>query len=290
MVVAADKDFLSWVYFLKLYQRGMCDLWKLKIPSLSEVYRVLDTCPRAENLEEIKGKKLLVMGESGYGDHVWFYRYLKELNKISDMTLFCPERIAPLMLGIKTIDIFPQDLREYDCWIWLFDFLFIMNDLGDTGRYLEIPPKKLLSPKPPSITRIGFALGNADTPPDMRYRNIDLEVLNYFMADNIETYNFSDIENYFCENNIYSELKDFTTTCQYIQEMDFMVCADNVNLHLAGALGKKAYALYTDKHEQLWFELPESSTWYDSVIPIMVEVFDTPRTLAEKIRLRENLL
>ena len=290
MTVTSNSEFVSWINYLKVYQRGMCDFWKLNIPSLSTVFETLDKCPRAGSLEDIRGKKLLVMGESGYGDHIWFYRYLIELNKVCDLTLFCPEVVVPLMQGIRCITDFPFNIEDYDCYIWLFDFLHLMDNLGCTGRYLNVPYKELLPRKKDNVVRIGFALGNADTPLDMKDRCVEPSVMNYFMLDNIEVYNFSDINNYFCKNNIFPLLKSFILTCQYIQEMDFMVCSDNVNLHLAGALGKKVYGLFMDKHQPVWFDLPNSSAWYDSIKVIMIHPLDRPRDIAEKIRREESLV
>ena len=48
-----------------------------------------------------------------------------------------------------------------------------------------------------------------------------------------------------------------------------MITSDNCLLHLSGALGKKTIGIFTQKHEPMWFGLPDKVLWYDTVEPIV---------------------
>lgn len=264
------KDYEAQVENVMGLPRNYFDLKNLNIPDMGRFLINLPLIlPRAYTLDLLKGKKLLVVGENGFGDCIWFYRYIMKLNEICDVYFFVSEKVSGLFPKVKAITELPEDLRFFDYYIWSFDVLNLFKgDVGQTSPYIEAKPILEKS----NTTRIGFSLGNSDSNEDMLYRNIDPSLISYFKGLG-ELYNFSNIPNENCINLL--PLKDFCETARYIQSMDYIVSSDNVMVHLAGALGKKTYAIFTPEQEFIWYGLPESIVWYDSVIPIVMTKDET---------------
>ena len=248
------------------FPRNHFDLKNLNVSDKDKFLIDLDLIlPRAYSLNFLEGKKLLIVGENGFGDCIWFYRYVMKLSKLCDVYFFINEKVKGLFSKVRTITELPKDLKFFDCYIWSFDLLYLFKgDVGDKGPYLEAEP--LLEEK--DVLRIGFSLGNSDSNGDMLYRNIDSSLISYFKGMG-ELYNFSNIPNDTCINLL--PLKDFCETAGYVQSMDYIVSSDNVMIHLAGALGKRTYAIFTPEQEFIWCGLPDDIFWYDSVVPIVME-------------------
>ena len=62
-----------------------------------------------------------------------------------------------------------------------------------------------------------------------------------------------------------NELKTFDDTAAAMANVDLFISADTSCLHLAGAIGKKAFLLIPYCADWRWFGNTEKTEWYDSV-------------------------
>ena len=245
---------------------------------------------RCTSLDQLPNKKLIIFQENGYGDCIWQYYYIKKLPKTVDITIVVSPLIKTLLdedikneniQNIRTHTDFLPYLLNYDYFMWSFDLLYFFEPYA-TSKYLNIAYEPTKTDK----LRVGLALGNTDTEEGMLYRNVPRAYSNYFKAPNIELYNFCNYNSSY--NNVRHWCHFFLDTVKVLQTMDCLITADNVMLHLAGALGVKAYAIFTHDYEPIWPNLSKENVgWYKSVKPYICEEGNDFLPIIKKIK--ENL-
>jgi ADP-heptose:LPS heptosyltransferase len=65
--------------------------------------------------------------------------------------------------------------------------------------------------------------------------------------------------------NLADELNDFTDTAGVIENLDLVISVDTAVLHLAGAMGKPAWAILPFTPDWRWMLSREDSPWYPTV-------------------------
>lgn len=129
-----------------------------KIPFLRDhenldsfLLHIENSIPRLNSLDSIKDKKILILGEEGYGDSILLWRYIK------DMSSLCKE--IHILLSDPINLLFQEDLNNsnihnvvlhstldhtnFDYWIWLFDLFYLYKDrILTKKRYLKIQQEK----------------------------------------------------------------------------------------------------------------------------------------------------
>ena len=65
--------------------------------------------------------------------------------------------------------------------------------------------------------------------------------------------------------NLACNFRDFTDTAAALKSMDAVVTVDTCILHLAGALGVKAYLLLPYSSDWRWFDDKKTTPWYKNV-------------------------
>jgi ADP-heptose:LPS heptosyltransferase len=65
--------------------------------------------------------------------------------------------------------------------------------------------------------------------------------------------------------NISDEFEDFTDTAAAVDNLDLVISVDTSVLHLAGAMGKKVWALLPYSPEWRWMLGREDSPWYPTM-------------------------
>jgi ADP-heptose:LPS heptosyltransferase len=60
-------------------------------------------------------------------------------------------------------------------------------------------------------------------------------------------------------------LEDFQSTAEIINSLDLIITVDSAVLHLAGAMGKKAYGLLSWNNDWRWKSEGNESIWYSSI-------------------------
>lgn len=244
---------------------------------------------RSFEVQDLINKKVLVIAENGYGDDILTWRCIKDIARRGNKVTFCvPKLLIPLLeedLKTRNLNIaLTQEISEegFDNMLYIFDF-YSMYKHKPRSRYLNIPRIPIETDK----IKIGLAFGNSDTEPGMEYRNIPNKYTRYFKLPNVELYNFCNYKSSYI--NIREYCKDFLQTAQVLQEMDYFITADNVMLHLAGALGVKTYALFNKEYEYIWFNLNEENCgYYKTVKPFICEEQDDWLPKVKEVRDRLN--
>jgi tetratricopeptide (TPR) repeat protein len=244
---------------------------------------------------KIKGKKIIIYGDQGLGDQIFYSRFLDELVEHNFIILLVDERLIPLFKRTyKKIDRllplnYPIDELDYDEWLPLSvipkfyireinDFNLnliepLLTDIGLTSKYkADLKNNNQLicglswKSKNETVGAIKSIVLEELLPilsipnivfVNLQYGNIDDELKIIKEKYNIDIKIINEIDNY---TNI-DGLASIINSC------DFVVTSSNVTAHIAGALEKETYVLlpYSDGKIYYWHEGYGQSFWYPSL-------------------------
>jgi hypothetical protein len=182
---------------------------------------------------------------------------------------------------------------EHEYHIPMMDTPYLLKETSSNIRktegYLKVSEEKVEKYRKKHINKnnkikIGVAYHGTDDAA-LSYRDIPAnKFLPLIKMENVEVYGFqadkyaSELSRYtkkYHVKNLGKTFKNFETTACAIECMDVIISTDNVVMNLAGALGKKAYALFNVYPEFRWFKTEgEDVGWYKSVKPFRAKTFN----------------
>ena len=237
---------------------------------------------------------LLIWGEQGIGDNIYFSSLLPEASKLAKkIILEVDQRILKLVkrylekINIKNFEfrsIHGKISDDYDKHIPIGSLgnFVKKNNFNSTNNkhYLladqnvENKIKKFLLEKDLKNIGISWRTLNADE----GFRNIDLdqllpilnfsncrffnlqfgsfdqELLQFNTKNNIKIHSVDNIDNF----------EDLESLACVINSMDFVITIQNTIAHLAGALGKKTFLILAKNHRWQW-GLKDTVSWYPNI-------------------------
>ena len=246
-----------------------------------------------QNIELIKGSKLLVISEQGLGDTIQYMRYIPYLRqKGLDVSFSAQEKLHTL---IKASDIDPNPLTPQDVdqvsegkWIPLLSL----------PRYLKVRPENpiinqpyiystdklnkkwqhILSKEKRPIVGINWQ-GNPNGGKDCRKgRSLALETFSTLAKNNnlkflslqkgfgSEQLDHCSFKNKFvkCQPQV-DATWDFLENAAIIENCDLIITSDTSIAHLAGGIGKETWILLKNYPEWRWGLKGENTFWYPSM-------------------------
>lgn len=242
--------------------------------------------PRAKNINDLVGKKILVWHEQGYGDTIQFSRFIKKLSNLNcQVTLLVPPILSSLMCTLGTCEV-RVEINESDT----FDFQLPLMSLPKllsidpnacemNAPYLNVDPmivarwaKKLnidTSQVNIGLAISGSALHAKNSKRTIRLKDIEaiLPVGRFYLLQKElneidETYLNTRSEIVFCGDLV----ENFQDTAAILKSMDVVISVDTSLAHLSGALNIKTLVLLPWVAEWRWQEKNESTVWYQNVI------------------------
>ncbi len=235
------------------------------------------------NGEKLQGKKILVVGEQGFGDVLMLCRFAPALKaKGAHVVLLAHESLAKLLRTANLADGIlteaPAAQGGFDYQTSLFDLPFWLETETTT-----IPSATYLpSPLPDDATKLSYAkglkigvvwAGKKDFGNDRR-RSVPLAIFSKLFGQTDATfYNFTrdlrpgDAE-ILAQHSIIDlseKLTDFYATAQFVAQMDLIITCDTAMAHLAGGMGKKVWTLLPFAPDWRWLTEREDSPWYPSM-------------------------
>lgn len=210
-----------------------------------------------------KGKKLIIYAEQGYGDIIQFARFFKHTGNYT--ILACPLPLHRLMSQVvdEVFDKEDPNLPEHDYHICSMSLPFVLNKFDYDDPYFhsekaDIGYKKQL--------KIGIAWeGNPENKTNqtrscpLKYFK-QLRKAKFFMLQD-KVYLPEYVEECDDFELLGIEMQDFKDTASLIAAVDVVISVDTAALHLAGAMGKKAYGILSDPCDERW----NVRKWYPSV-------------------------
>ena len=277
------KDFEGWYkYFGFRFQK---ETSPTKFPDLS-------CLPCWDGSQDLKGKKLLVYYEQGFGDTFLMWGYMPLLKELTDdITFVVQKQIYPLFknnrYGVKVIPNNGQRLTlEANYYIPSMSIPIALKLAGDklnTGKgFIDVDKEKKdyyynKYFKDVKELKIGLSVRGSVTGDTSR--DIKSEDLKYLdKVNGIKLYNLTkDVDKNFYNKlkknkvtDLSNEFESFLDTACIMDNMDIIISTDNVLLNLAGGLGKKTYGLFNWQNQFRWFDLTGPDVkWLSSVKPFV---------------------
>ena len=240
--------------------------------------------PQWRGESDVSGKTILLFSEQGLGDTIEFCRYATLLAERGATVLL--EVQAPLVPLLKTLPgvagVFARGdaLQPFDlqCPIMSLPLAF-KTDLATIPAkipYLAPSPAKtaLWRSKLGAKTkpRIGLAWSGSPTQKNDRNRSTTLERLAPLLAESrfefhVLQKDIRDVDRAtlarFPDLRVHGDdLNDFDDTAALTGAMDLTVSVCTSILHLAGAMGKPAWAMLTFSPDWRWLMERDDSPWY----------------------------
>ncbi len=265
------------------------------------------------------GKRLFVHYEQGLGDNIQFVRYLPMVKARGGMVIF--ETLKPLIGLFKDFPCI-DELMEYchgKCSSVQFDVYTSLLDLPNIfGTTLETIPSEVpyIHTNPAKAEywqnklagpdfKVGIVWAGSPEHGNDRYRSCSLECFAPLSKiDGVRLYGLQkgraatqmhQLDGTMAVTDISEQFEDFTDTASAIENLDLIISVDTSVLHLAGAMGKPAWALLPYAPEWRWMLNREDSPWYPTMRlfrqnewgrwePVFQQVAHELRILVEKDR------
>ncbi len=240
---------------------------------------------RLESLKKIKGKKILIWWEQGYGDSIQFCRFLNAVSELGGDVIFYVQ--SPLLRLLKESFVFKctdrlDDIGRVDFQIPLLSLpgLFLSHSLSPKNRepYLSVSEASVkywqdkLKIQGGERLNIGLAVSGSSQHSSNSLRSIHPKFLseidaNFFLIQKDVEKNSSE---WMFQNGNYVDcgnlIEDFYDSASIIRSMDVVMSVDTSLAHLSGALGIKTLLLLPYVAEWRWLEGTQNTPWYNSMI------------------------
>ena len=245
--------------------------------------------------EEIRGRRLLVFSDQGFGDAIQFSRFLSATKRLSGASILfeCQPQLIPLLSKTSTIDEFIPDgeqLPEFDYWIPLGSLPGILGitleNLADhqPQQPAEFSLRQELAEQLAEFThgsgdarlRVGLVwYGNPEQARDAM-RSCPLERLRPlldrkdtdFISLQVGEGTQSEVDELPPEIRPFhlgDALNDFADTAAVMQRLDLIITVDTAAAHLAGTLGKQTRTLLCHTPDWRWGLSGATTAWYPSM-------------------------
>lgn len=242
--------------------------------------------PQLTDLNDAKGKTILVWEEEGFGDAIQFSRYIPKLLDHGVTVIFevrpelfnlfqSFEGVSLIKRGDEVVDV------DYQSPLQSLPLIFkaSVSNIPSASGYLATPDSLVarwaskLDLKNDKLN-IGIATSinskYANLPGHIRAMPLKeleplLEYANLFIIQK----DLPDEDRLFIERigeieYLGDELNDFSDAAAIIQNMDLVVCVDTSLAHVAGAIGKTVFILLSHTSDWRWFLDTKQSPWYSS--------------------------
>ncbi len=242
--------------------------------------------PRWTGAQALKGKRILIYAEQGFGDTLQFVRFLPSLIEQGAHVSFEVHRplVSLLARCLPGIHVFEMGQRShpFDLHAPLLSLPGILqcttSNIPAPSGYLRADSEKInewqqrigRAQRP----RIGLVWRGNPAHQNDRNRSMSLETLlevlpreaDYFCLQNqIQSQDLQTIEKTIRVKSYAQDLKDFEDTAALCQLMDLVISVDTSVAHLSAALGKKTWTLIPYSPDWRWMLSGKDSPWYQTM-------------------------
>jgi len=237
----------------------------------------------------IKGRTVLLHAEQGLGDTIQFIRYAKLVAQLGARVIVgCQKELARIVQTVEGIDkVIPygDPFPEFDlhCPLLRLPLLFgtTLESIPREIPYIAVDPlsvinwKEKIQNQHSTKFKIGLVWAGRPSHINDRNRSFSLEIFSPFAGlSNISFYSLQKGEAAKQAKNppqglqlidFTDEIKDFTDTAAFIQNLDLIISADTAVAHLSGAIGKSVWTLLPFSPDWRWMLNREDSPWYPTM-------------------------
>lgn len=242
--------------------------------------------------EPLRGRRILVYPEQGFGDMLQFVRFVPRLVAAgAHVVLEAPRALVRLFGSLEGVEVIParSPVPAFDVHAGIMDLAQhlapTLDAAGTGGPYLQAPPEAVDRWRAQLAADARFRVGIAwsgDPRPDVpgaaridRRRSLRFPQLAPLAAvPGISWYSLQlgspaaqarvpDAPLALVDHT--AELTDFADTAALMEALDLVITVDTSVIHLAGAIGRPAWVLSRFDGCWRWLLEGEDSPWYPTV-------------------------
>lgn len=238
----------------------------------------------------IRGGKILLIGDQGYGDTIQFARYIPMVaRRFDEVFLGCSAEMASLLARIPGVSrSFHRwnDIPGHAAYCRLSSLALIfrttLETIPNNVPYLKPDGAReaywvnwLEATHPRHALRVGLVWSGRPTHPNDRRRSVRLARLAPLAtANGVRFVSLqkpmpqADVEVLHLfpgMSDLSGELRDFDDTAALIANLDLVITVDTSVGHLAGALGKPTWIMLPKASDWRWLLGRSDSPWYPTV-------------------------
>ena len=205
--------------------------------------------------EPLHGKRILILGEQGFGDQILWARFLPLLaQQAAEVMLAVNSALTPLLASLPVTMVEHESWRTIEADVWA--------SMGSVPRWLEAgpddaqPPYLSAGPTPGAPRGVGLMLEGGNRNPNMLRlppRHIQRAIRSLATFEDLDP--------------AASGAETFAETAAMIQGLQAVVSVDTAVAHLAGALGGPCWTLLPRPAKD-WYtrwDADGGSPWYPSM-------------------------
>ena len=236
---------------------------------------------------DLRGRRILVCAEQGFGDSVQFLRYIPSVKRRGGHVVVCCQqglgRLFESMEGVDEVCLIGQPFPPFDCYSFLLSlpriFQTRLESVPADVPYLRVEPELEAKWR----ARLGSLRGRKvgicwRGNPLTRHDSWRSTALSYFEpAADLEEVHLVSLQKGKGSEEIASswlrgslvdleaELTDLAETAAAIAQLDLVVTVDTCIAHLAGALAKPVWVLLHHFPDWRWLLDRDDSPWYPTM-------------------------
>ena len=266
------------------YKQGLKEYeWRFKKEEMIghiQNYKSIFDAPLYEG-QELKGERVLVHAEQGFGDTLMMARYLKALNeKGAKVVLYLRNGLCELFETLEYVEEIctrEDTIPAFDYQVAFMSLAYVLDkeltELTNNYPYFDIQETFNLNAKDEKL-KIGIAWSASKTGESYKNKVFDLRHFKMMSkSEDIQLHSLQlgedaqDIAKYGMKNDIIDlskEIDNFLATAKIINSLDLVITSDTSVAHLAGAMGKKVWILLQKVPDWRWGVCESISSWYPS--------------------------
>jgi tetratricopeptide (TPR) repeat protein len=236
--------------------------------------------------ESIEGRRLLIVGEQGFGDHFQFLRFAQVLAERGATVEVCVREpmlsLVARMPGVRRAYT-GKPRGNYDFWVPMMSIPCCIglevSTIPAAVPYMSADKakvkawrKRVATATPASRRKVGLVWAGSPTFGNDVYRSMALSELApladvtgidwYVLQKGPAHEQLANAPAAFRAHDFTSYLSTFEETAALIMNLDLVITVDTGLAHLAGALGKPVWLLLPANSDWRWLEVREDSPWY----------------------------
>jgi hypothetical protein len=235
--------------------------------------------------EPLQGKSILVHAEQGFGDMIQFARYVPTLEQQGGRVIFAvPRELLRLFQGLAggaaIIDLSGnKPLTDFHVPAASLPHRFgtTLETIPAAIPYLRVPGTLTATLARPAGTTLAVAICWAGRPTHEldRERSMSLEdllpltdlpgVALYSLQKGPRASDLAATGAGALIEDLSPQLDDFAVTSAVLMQIDVVVSVDTALVHLAGAMGRRAFVLLPFAADWRWLGQREDSPWYPTL-------------------------
>lgn len=238
--------------------------------------------------QPLKGKRILLHAEQGFGDTIQFCRYAPLVAQLGGRVfLECPpelRRLLQTLPGVEQLVATGEPLPEFDVHSPLLSlprvFRTRLETIPNFVPYLQASPAqsahwKHRVPLPKDQLRVGLVWSGSAANPNDRVRSIPLRMLAPLLdAPGVRFYSLQtgpaarqarDAAGEFKSVVTTDAFEDFADTASLIAKLDLIISVDTAVAHLAGAMAVPTWVLLPSAPDWRWLLDRQDNPWYPTV-------------------------